>query len=109
MVTSALHWIQERCAEMGLLPEELTRLEHLRQASAQVSIGNAITGMRVIAALDWGKFFERTSEVEHVLREDPAGAYEATDAASRDRYRHAIEDIAARSEPGRARRGRRGD
>ena len=98
VVTSALHWIQERCAEMGLLPEELTRLEHLRQASTQVSIGNAITGMRVMAALDWGKFFERTSEVEHVLREDPAGAYDGTDASSRDRYRHAIEDIAARSE-----------
>ncbi len=72
VVASAFHWIQERCAEMGLLPEELTRLEHLRQASAQVSIGNAITSMRVIAALDWGKFFERTSEVEHVLREDPS-------------------------------------
>jgi cellobiose phosphorylase len=100
VVTSAFHWIQERCAELGLLPEELTRLEHLRQASSQVSIGNAITGMRVIAALDWGKFFERTSEVEHVLREDPAGAYEATDASSRDRYRHAVEDLAARSERG---------
>jgi cellobiose phosphorylase len=98
VVTSALHWIQERCAEMGLLPEELTRLEHLRQASTQVSIGNAITGMRVMAALDWAQFFERTSDVEHVLREDPAGVYEATDPPSRDRYRHAIEDIAARSE-----------
>jgi cellobiose phosphorylase len=98
VVASALHWIQERCAEAGTAPEELTRLEHLRQASAQVSIGNAITSMRVIAALDWGKFFERTSEVEHALREDPAGAYAATDASSRDRYRHAIEDIAARSD-----------
>jgi cyclic beta-1,2-glucan synthetase len=98
VVTLVLHWIQERCAERGTAPEELTRLEHLRQASAQVSIGNAITGMRVIAALDWGKFFERTSEVEHILRADPAGAYDATDASSRDRYRHAIEDIAARSE-----------
>ena len=97
VVTSAFHWIQERCAEMNLLPEELARLEHLRQASAQVSIGNAITSMRVIAALEWGKFFEQTSEVEHVLREDPAGAYDATDPASRDRYRHAIEDLAARS------------
>ncbi len=97
VVTSAIHWIQERCAEIRVSPEELTRLEHLRQASAQVSIGNAITSMRVIAALDWGKFFEQTSEVEHVLHEDPAGAYDATDAASRDRYRHAVEDLAARS------------
>ncbi len=97
VVTSAFHWIQERCAEMGTAPEELTRLEHLRQASTQVSIGNAITSMRVIAALEWGRFFERTSEVEHTLREDPAGAYDGTDASSRDRYRHAVEDIAARS------------
>jgi cyclic beta-1,2-glucan synthetase len=97
VVTSAFHWLEERCAEMGVAPAELTRREHLRQSSAQVSIGHAITSMRVIAALDWGKFFERTSEVERALRGDPAEAYEATDAASRDRYRHAVEDIAARS------------
>ncbi len=99
-VASASRWIKERCDEMGMAPQEITRLEHLRQAATQVSLGNAITSMRAIAALDWNRFFEQTSAVEQALREDPAGAYAATDTASRDRYRHAVEDLAARSGQG---------
>ena len=98
LAASAFHWVHEHCAEIGTSAEEMTRLEHLRQAENQVSIGNAITSMRAIAALDWNLVFERTSAVEHALCEDPAGAYEATDASSRDRYRHAIEDLARRSD-----------
>ena len=96
LVSSASHWVHERCAEMGTSPEVLARAEHLRQAENQVSIGNAITSMRAIAALDWNEFFERTSLVEQILEVDPAGAYVETDAASRDRYRHAVEDLAKR-------------
>jgi cyclic beta-1,2-glucan synthetase len=72
---------------MGTSPEELTRREHLRQAADQVSVGNAITSMRAIAALDWTRFFELTSGVESVLRNDPSGAYPAMDQPSRDRCR----------------------
>ena len=93
----AFQWIREECGRLGLTPEELTRRQHLRQAADQLSVGNAITSMRAIGALDWNRFFERTSVVEAVLQRDPAGAYEATDDASRDRYRHAVEDIARRS------------
>ena len=37
------------------------------------------------------------SVVEQILREDPAGVYARMDFATRDRYRHAIEQIARRS------------
>ena len=37
---------------------------------------------------------ERVSRVEEILRRDPAGVYPRMDFASRDRYRHAVEDIA---------------
>jgi cellobiose phosphorylase len=93
----AVDWIAAQSARLGLSAEELTRRQHLRQAADQLSVGNAITSMRTIGALDWNKFFEHTSAVEAILQRDPAQAYGATDAKSRDRYRHAIEDIARRS------------
>jgi cyclic beta-1,2-glucan synthetase len=92
-----LDFIHARCQSMGTSPEELTRREHLRQAADQVSVGNAITSMRAIAALDWTRFFELTSGVESVLRNDPSGAYPAMDQPSRDRCRHAVEQLARRS------------
>ena len=91
-----MDWIHLRCELMGSSPEELTRREHLRQAADQVSVGNAITSMRAIAALDWTRFFELTSEVEAVLRQDPCGAYPEMDQVSRDRCRHAVEQLARR-------------
>ena len=62
--------------------------------------------MRVIAALDWGQFFERASVVERTSAGGPRGRLRRDRRASRDRYRHAVEDIAARSRSRRARRRR---
>jgi cellobiose phosphorylase len=90
-------WVRAQCETMKTTPEELTRRQLLRLAADQVSVGNAITSMRAIGALDWNAFFERTSAVEAVLRRDPIGAYPAMDIATRDRYRHAIEKLARRS------------
>jgi cyclic beta-1,2-glucan synthetase len=89
-------WVAERCAAMGTTPDELARREHFRRAADQVSVGNAITSMRAVSAFDWDAFFERTSEVEAVLRRDPASAYAESDKPTRDRYRHAVEALARR-------------
>ncbi|MES1185159.1 MAG: glucoamylase family protein [Myxococcales bacterium] len=94
----AMEWLQARCQELGSSPEELTRLEHLRLAADQVSVGNAITSMRAIAALDWTRFFDAVSQVEEVLKSDPSGAYPVMDQPSRDRCRHAVERLARRSQ-----------
>ncbi len=93
----AFDWVSARCARMGMTPEELLRRHHLKQAADRVAVGNAITSMRAIGALDWNAFFERTSAVERRLRLDPARAYVAMDVATRDRYRHAVERLARRS------------
>jgi cyclic beta-1,2-glucan synthetase len=53
--------------------------------------------MRTIAAFDWNKFFDRTSLVEAILQRDPPRIYAASDELTRDRYRHAIEELAERS------------
>ncbi len=93
---AATEWVRKKAAAMNTTPEELTRLQHLRQAGDQVSVGNAITSMRTIAAFDWNAFFEQTSVVEAVLRRDPAGVYASMRDHTRDRYRHAVEDVARR-------------
>ncbi len=94
---AAAEWARTKCEAMKSTPEELTRRHHLRLAADQVSVGNAITSMRAIGALDWNDFFEQASAVEAILRRDPSGVYAAMDIATRDRYRHAVERLARRS------------
>jgi cyclic beta-1,2-glucan synthetase len=53
-----------------------------------------VVGLRTLAAADWRVFFESASEVEKELRRDPAGVYARMDFATRDRYRHEVEELA---------------
>lgn len=89
--------VLELLAEPQEYLDECIRQEQQRLAANQVSIGNVITSMRLISALDWSVFFERVSLVEQVLRQDPAGVYAAMDFATRDRYRHVVEHLAKRA------------
>jgi cyclic beta-1,2-glucan synthetase len=91
---SALEQVQGYLSERGLDINEIVRRENQRQAVNQVSVGNCMTSLRLLAALDWNVFFERTNLVEPLLRQDPAGAYGQQDFATRDRYRQAIEKLA---------------
>ncbi len=43
--------------------------------------------------MDWGEFVEEHSLVEQILHTDPAGVYGSQDFPTRDRYRHAIEQV----------------
>ncbi|MHB1324292.1 MAG: glucoamylase family protein, partial [Coriobacteriia bacterium] len=89
-------WLQATLEERGEQLERLITATHQHQAADQVSVANAITSIRFLDAFEWRDFFEHTSLVEQVLREDPAGVYGKMDFASRDRYRHAVEGIAKR-------------
>ena len=75
--------------------EETVRGEHQRQGVAQVSVANAVASLRLCTTLDWQQYVETVSLVEHALQQDPAGAYAQMDFRSRDRYRHAVEELAA--------------
>ena len=88
---------QHLAAEQSSSTEQLVHLEHQRQATAQVTVGNIITSMRLISTLDWRDFFEEVSLVDPILSGDPAGAYARMEFASRDRYRHVVERIAKRT------------
>ena len=72
---------------------DLSLREKNRQTSDQISIGNAFTSLRQLDLLDWKVCFEQLSQVDVVLRRDPAGVYAQTDFNTRDRCRRAIEDL----------------
>lgn len=94
----AIRWLSERLAEHGEGVEAVIRAEHYRRASNRVSVGNAITSMRLLSVIDWRTFFEQTSVVERTLRLDPAGAFPRMEWGSRDRYRHIVERLGRGSE-----------
>ena len=77
--------------------EEAIRGEHQREAAAQVSVANVITSLRLCSTLDWTEYVETVSLVERVLQRDPAGVHGRMEFLSRDRYRHAVEELAERT------------
>ena len=91
-VTPALRWLEELLATQGTTAEEMVRLEHQRQATMNVTVRNVITSMRLISWFDWAEFVESVSLVDDVLREH--GSFSQMDFATRDRHRHAVEELA---------------
>ncbi len=91
LTTIALRWLDERLAAQGTTADEIVRLEHQRQAAMNVTVRNVITSMRLMSAFDWTEFFEGVSLVDEVLR--AATGFGAMDFPTRDRYRHAIEEL----------------
>jgi len=96
-VAPALSWIESSLVSRGLTTEAVVLRESSQQASDQISIAHAIGSLRQLDAIDWDDFVEDQSAVERVLRGDPVGAYAGMAFTSRDRYRHAVEDVARRS------------
>ena len=90
-------WLEHRVSEQGMTIEQMVQADGQAQAADQVSIGNSIGSLRFLASTDWREFVERHSLVEQTLRGDPANMYADMDFASRDRYRHGVEQIARRS------------
>ncbi len=93
----AIEWLEGRLASYKTNLLQVIQLEHYRQATAQVTVGNIITSMRLLSAMDWKDFFESVSLVDRVLETDPTGTYRRLDFATRDLYRHTIERLSRRS------------
>ena len=66
-------------------------------------MANLIGSLRLVSTFDWSEFFESVSLVEQVLQRDPAGVYGRMDFRSRDRYRHAVEELAEPTGDGQVR------
>ncbi len=91
-VTPALRWLDERLAVQGTTAEEIVREELQLQGATNVTVRNVITSMRLMSEIDWAEFFESVSLVDETLRVE--SEFAAMDFPTRDRYRHAIEDLA---------------
>src|SRR6478672_10829585 len=91
-----LTWIEQWLGDAGHSIEEMVQAESQQQAASQVSISNSIGSIRFLSMMDWRDFVESMSTVESRLRTDPVGVYPVMDFATRDRYRHRVEQIAKR-------------
>ena len=91
-MTPALRWLDERLAAQGTTADEIVREEHQRQGAMNVTVRNVITSMRLMSAVDWAELFESVSLVDATLRAD--SDFADMDFPTRDRYRHAIEELA---------------
>ncbi len=60
-------------------------------------VTNCFLSLRLLSATDWKDFFEQTSRVEQILRDDPAGIYAGMDFDTRNSYRSVIEELARHS------------
>ncbi len=90
-----LDFLNQWLDEQGVTLDEIVHREHASQIAANLTVRNIITSMRAISAFDWPQFVEDSSLVDKCLRAHPT--YSAMDFLTRDRYRHAIEDLAKRS------------
>lgn len=89
-----IHYMDTRLAELGTSLETVTGFQHQAMAEHQVTMGNLITSLKLVSAIDWADMFEALSTVEGILKRDPSGVYNSMDFESREYYRHIIERLA---------------
>jgi len=95
-VAAVLHWLDQRLAEQGTTADEIVRAEHHDQTAMNVTVRNIIPSMRLMTDFDWHEFVEDVSLPDQILRRDTNFA--EMDFATRDAYRHAIEDLSRGSQ-----------
>lgn len=91
-----LSWLEQRVIACGQTVDALCAEDNRQQAEWQLSVADSIGSLRLLDATDWRDFVEQASQVERTLRQDPAGVYARMDFASRDSYRHVVEQLARR-------------
>lgn len=67
------------------------------EVASETIVANCFLSLRLLSATDWKDFFEQTSRVEQILRDDPAGIYADMDFDTRNSYRSVIEELARHS------------
>lgn len=88
-------WLEHK---LGAPIAEVIQSDQRRHAADQLTLSSAVKALRRLTFLDWNTVFERVCAVDQVFRDDPQAMYRELDFATRDSYRHAVEEIAARSQ-----------
>jgi len=87
-------WLEQKLLEQGVSATQLSEAAARTAATNQISIANSIGSLRFIGTMDWRDYVESLSVVEQTLCEDPVGVHASQDFATRDRYRHVVEEVA---------------
>lgn len=86
-------WLEQRLHERGAGGVAAAVLATAQAAAADLfAIEQCIGSLRALDQIDWRDFVEPLSVVDRRLRSDPG--YAAMDFMGRDRYRHAVEELA---------------
>jgi cyclic beta-1,2-glucan synthetase len=93
--TPGLSWLLDRLAAEGTNPDDVVNETHRRQAASNVTVRNIVTSLRHINSFDWAEFVEGVSLVDQVLAAE--SSYSEMSFATRDRYRHSIEELSKES------------
>lgn len=96
-IAPAYEWLTNKLQERGSSIEHSVEAEYQSQATAQVTVGNIITSMRLLSAIDWRTFFENVSLIDPLFGKDPAKIYSKMTFGTRNRYREVVERIARRT------------
>ena len=96
-VTPALEWLDRRLTRETTTADEIVHVEHQEQIANHATVRNVITSMRLLSSADWADFFESVSLVHEALCDGTRVA--EMDFPTRDRYRHAVEEL-SRAEAG---------
>ncbi len=91
----SLDFLNDWLSEQNVGLDEIVHREHADQIADNMTVRNIITSMRAISVFDWPQFVEDASLVDKCLKAHDG--YAAMDFLTRDRYRHAIEELAKRS------------
>ncbi len=88
----ARQWLDSTLAAQDTSAEKVVEAQQQRQGAASVTIRNVITSMRLMSSINWQEVFESVSPSDAILR---AGSnFASLDFATRELYRHAIEELA---------------
>jgi cyclic beta-1,2-glucan synthetase len=60
-------------------------------------VANCFLSLRLLSVTNWKEFFEQTSHIEQILREDPSRIYANMDFDTRNSYRSVVEELARNS------------
>lgn len=88
-------WLQRK---VGDNLHDIIQAEQTKQTLEQTSIANVISSLRRLEQMNWREVFENTSLTEEILSKDPAHIYSSMDFPTKDRYRHAVEKFARKSQ-----------
>lgn len=94
--TPALGWLVDRLRLQDSTVDEVVEYAQQRQGTANVTVRNIVTSMRLMNDIDWADLFESVSLIDERMRAQ--SNFAGMDFPTRNLYRSAIEQLARGSD-----------